>query len=145
MLDAAVGLAATHERLEASDQDARFDGLDHIVVRAELEAQHMIDIAVAGGQHEDGGRAGLANFAADRKAVAPGQAHVEHDQIGFLALDPFDAAVAPMLDADPKAVALEIGADEVCQAHVVLDEHDQRMLGGIHGDECRHQYNRFQG
>ena len=66
----------------AAHQLAQPERLGQVVVGAELEADDLVDLVVAGGQDEDGHlRAGRAEPAEDLEAVHARQAHVEHDEV----------------------------------------------------------------
>ena len=77
---AAVG-AAQH-RLHPRDELGGRERLGEVVVGAELEAEHAVDLAVAGGEEDHRDRRRLAEPAAHLEPVDVGQADVEHDQSG---------------------------------------------------------------
>ena len=56
-----LALRAPQDRLHAQEQLAHAEGLDDVVVGAELEADHAIDLLALGREHDDlrvAGRAG---------------------------------------------------------------------------------------
>jgi hypothetical protein len=67
--------------LHARHQFARLEGLGHVVVGAQLQAHHAVHHLAAGGEHDDGNVAFLADLAAQRKAVHLGQHHVEDGRV----------------------------------------------------------------
>ena len=81
-----VAVGPPQERLDPAHQLAQAERLGQVVVRAELEADDLVDLVVAGGQDEDRRlRAGGAQPAQDLEAVDAGQPDVEHDEVGRLA------------------------------------------------------------
>ena len=59
---------------DSREQDPRLDRLDDVVVGAELQAQHVIDVVVARREYQNRGwRTSGPQLLADRKPVLPGQ------------------------------------------------------------------------
>ena len=81
LLDA--GGAAQHG-LDAREQLAHGEGLDDVVVGAELEADDAVDGIALGGEHENGKLALFANAFENLHAAHAGHHHVEHDDFKFL-------------------------------------------------------------
>jgi len=73
------------------------------------------------------------HFAAHRETVATWQSQIEHHQIRLLALHSLEHTIAAVLDGYSKTVVLEVGTNELGQALIVLDEHDERKRHGTHG------------
>jgi hypothetical protein len=86
--DLALGLGAVRaaqHRPHPQGQLAHAERLDHVVVRADLEADDPIDLGVLGRAHHDRQLAGalvLAQPAAHLGAREVGQHQVQHDDVG---------------------------------------------------------------
>ena len=77
-----VGLTeAAVDRLDAGDDLLGVKRLDHIVVRAELETEHLVKGLPFCGEHDHRNVGFLADFTADLPAVEAGQHHVEQHKI----------------------------------------------------------------
>ena len=77
-----VAVGAPQQRLDPAHQLAQPERLGQVVVGAELEADDLVDLVVAGGQDEDRRlRPGRAQPAEDLEAVHARQAHVEDDEV----------------------------------------------------------------
>ena len=111
--------------MNACDQHARLDRLDDVVIRAELEADDVVDVVVARGDDEDRQIRGGAQLLAHGEAVAARQPEVEHHEVRHFALQVLDDAIAAVLDGDPEAVALQISAHQLCEAQIVFDQQDE--------------------
>ncbi len=85
-------LVAARDGVDPGDQLAEAERLDHVVVGAELEADHLVDLLPARRDHDDRHVRALAQPAADRVAVRVGQAQVEEDDVG----GPAASASAPV-------------------------------------------------
>jgi hypothetical protein len=80
-------------------------------------------------RHEDHGQlleAGLAANAVDEiESRAPGQADVEHGEVGLLVEQDLPGVVAVVRRDDAKAVRAERDVEELDDARVVLDHEDR--------------------
>ena len=72
---------------DAGDQLARGERLGDVVVGADLEPDHLVDLAVLGGQHDDRHLRLGPHRAADLGAGQAGQHQVEQDQVGTGAVE----------------------------------------------------------
>ena len=80
-----VAVGAPEQRLDPAHQLAQPERLRQVVVRAELEADDLVDLVVAGGQDQHRRlRAGGPEAAEDLEAVDAGQPDVEHDEVRCL-------------------------------------------------------------
>ena len=120
------GAAAPEQRADAGEQHPRLHRLDDIVVGTELQAQHVIDVAVAGRQNENGVGVTQPQLPTDGEPVLPGQAEIQNDEVRRLALHLGEDLVATARDVDSEAVAFEVAAHELRQAQIVLDEQNRR-------------------
>ena len=72
---------------DARQELAEPERLDHVVVGAELEQDHAVDLVAARGDHDDGHLGPLAEQAADVLAVHVGQAEVEEHEVALVRLE----------------------------------------------------------
>ena len=127
----AVGSRAAKNRLHAGDELARVERLRQVVVGADLEADDLVDVLVARGEHQDRHLGAAAQTAADLDPVDVGQHQVEDDQRRLLALG-FRQRVLPGLgNVHVVARVLEVERDERRDRGFVLDdEHFLRCVQG---------------
>ena len=78
----AAGPTAAQDRAHPGGQLGRGEGLHHVVVGAELEAEHPVGLAAPGGDQDDGHVARAADGGQDVEAVLGGEHDVEDDQVG---------------------------------------------------------------
>src|SRR5262249_10580117 len=76
----AVELAAAQLGAHAAEQLAYREGLGHVVVGADLEPDHLVDLGVLGGEDDDRHGAAGAHVAADVEAARPRHHDVEDQQ-----------------------------------------------------------------
>src|SRR5262249_19670419 len=97
--------------------------LGDVVVGAELERQHLVALLAAGGEREHGhGPPLLAQGAQDVQAVAVGEHHVEHDEVGVPGAREVEAAPRGLGDVDGVALELEVCAQAGAEVAVFDDE-----------------------
>ena len=72
---------------DPGDELARAERLGQVVVGAELEAEQLVELVVARGEHDDRDGRVAAQLAGDVEAVEPGQAEVEDDEVGVALAD----------------------------------------------------------
>ena len=96
-----------HDHADAGHQLARGERLDHVVVRAAVEARQLVVLLAPGGEHEHGGVPQRAQLPADGKAVHVGQHHVEND--GVVGVFPAQAEGLPPAEGAVGAVTLVPG------------------------------------
>jgi hypothetical protein len=116
--------AALEDGADPGHDFARGEGLHDIIVAAELEAEHPVDLVVARGEEEDRQVALRAQPAADFEAVHPRHVDVEHDEIGPVALDRLERrlAVAGLAGLHPRLAERE--GEQLADMGVVVDEED---------------------
>ena len=83
----ALGTGPPQDRSDAGDELVGREGLDDVVVGADLEPDDAIDLVVAGGQEQHGDVRALPEPTADLEAVEVGQADVEHGEHRVVLLD----------------------------------------------------------
>ena len=131
----AVGRRAAQDRAHARDELARVERLRHVVVGADLEADDLVDVLVARGQHQHRQVAGLPDALADLDAVDVGQHQVEDDERRLLRLDELQRLGAARGRADVVAGVLQVRGDERRDRRLVLD--DQHRLRLRRHRRCR--------
>ena len=113
------------ERADAQHDLAHDEGLDDIVVGADLEAQDAVLGLALGGQHEDadvGERGVGADLLADLVAGRVGQVQIEQDDIGRLRADRREALGAARGPVDRVARGLEVELEEPRDVALVFDD-----------------------
>ena len=131
----AAGLAAVldaaQDRPHAGDELAGRERLRDVVVGAELEAEHAVDLAVARREHEDReiGVGSAAHSAAHLHAVDRArQPDVEDREHRLLVADQRPAPArrpAAWIDAEPRIAEVEI--EQIGDVGIVLDDHDRLL------------------
>ena len=97
--------------------------LGDVVVGAQLEAEHAVDLAVAGGEEQHRHVLVGADAAAHLEAVDVGQADVEHHQHRPVLLDQLEAALAGAGLQHAEAGVAQVHVEQVGDVRVVLDDH----------------------
>jgi hypothetical protein len=130
---------APEEGPHPRDQLFRAEGLDHVVVRSHLEADHPVRLVPPRGQHHDGhGARALvpARLGAKGQSVEAGELHVEDQEIVGGVAEPLEGGPAVPHRLDREALALEVVRDELHDVGVVLD--DQRATTHFPKDTGNH-------
>ena len=125
----AVERRAAEDALHARDELAGVEGLRQVVVGADLEPDDLVDILVAGGQHQDRHVRSLAHAAADLDAVHVGQVEIEDDQRRHLGGDRVQRRAARSDRLHDVAGVLQIERDERGDRRLVLDDEDRLRSG----------------
>ena len=113
------GAAAQH-RLDAGHDLFGVEGLDHVVVCAQLEAQHLIEGLALGRQHHDRGVAQLADAAADLEAVHPGHHDVQQHHVGLELVELFKALFAVVGRRDLIALLGQVEPQQLADVGIVV-------------------------
>eukprot|EP01132_Coremiostelium_polycephalum_P019996 gene19995-biopygen11032 len=113
--------AAPQQGLDACQQQAWTHGFAHVIVGAHVQAQHLVHVVGARGQHQDHPVVALAHLAANAQAVFTGQHQVEDHQVRLLGDDPRRREGAIAFHRHPQAVALQVVTGQLGQSLVVLD------------------------
>ena len=119
-----AGARPAQHRLDARHQLARAERLGQVVVGADREADDLVDLLGAGGQHQDVGVRELADPPADLQAVDAGQHQVEDDQVRARVAGQREGGRAVAGRQDVVAVAFEVALDELDQVLLVVDDED---------------------
>src|SRR5215510_11264051 len=121
--------AAAQERAHPGQELLEGEGLGEVVVRAHVESGHLVGHAVPRGEDEHGGGdPAPAHGAQDGEAVAPGQHHVEDDQIvGRAGRDEVERGLAVARHLDGVALLLQALPDETGHLSLVLGHQDAHV------------------
>ncbi|MNR25185.1 hypothetical protein D3C85_1423190 [compost metagenome] len=125
-------LAASQQRLDARQQQARAHRFAHVVVGAQVEAEDLVGIVAARGEHQDRAVITIADLAANAQAVFTGQHQVEDHQVRLFLDDARRRQGAVALDRHAQAIGFQVVAGQFGQTLVVL--HNQYLPGFLlHG------------
>jgi hypothetical protein len=125
---------APQQRAHATAELADRERLRDVVVRAQLEPEHLVELVVAGGEHDDRHRALGAEPLADLEPVELRQHQVEHDEVDVLLREPRQRLLAVARVHDAEALALEREGEQLLHRVLVVDEQDGGGVG--HVREC---------
>src|SRR5581483_3139222 len=118
-------LRATEQRAHAGAELSDRERLRDVVVGAELEPDHLVELVVAGGEHDDRHRARRAQPTAYLEPVEPRQHDVEDDEVDV----PVAEAALRLLSVASLdisvPVALEREAENPTDGLFVVDEQDR--------------------
>ena len=128
-----LGLRPPQHRLDPRDELARAERFRHVVVCAQLQAEHTVDLLVARREHDHRRLGAGADLSADLEAVDAGEPDVEHHEAERVPLELHQAILAAAHPHHPVAVALQVGAHQVADVEVVFDDED----GAVHAPPRR--------
>jgi hypothetical protein len=125
--------ASPHDRADARDQLADAERLRQIIVGAALEAEHLVGLAVARGQHQDRRllvRTLGAHGAAQTDPVETGQHHIQDQQIESGRARPIErlASVTRLVDIESRQ--LEMQPQQLANRVFVFHDEDAAAGGG---------------
>src|SRR5882762_9052015 len=123
----ARGLIAAQHGADAGEQLARTEGLNDVVVGAELEAHYPVGLVVLAGDDDDRGRALLADLARKLHAVLSGKAQVEHHQVDSVLAQRLRHFRPVRHGGDSQVVPTEIIANQLADRRVVVDGKNVRV------------------
>jgi hypothetical protein len=115
------GAWAAPHRADPRDQLPRGERLGQVVVGADPQADELVDLLGAGGQHDDVGVAEGADAPARLDAVHPGQHEVQHDHLRLEGLGQRDRLLAVAGRGDLEAFAFQVAGDQPYQRRLVVD------------------------
>ena len=121
-----------HARAELADRERLRD----VVVRAELEADHLVELVVAGRQHDDRHRARRAQPLAHLEPVEPRQHDVEHDEVDRRVGETAQRLLAVGRLHDRVPVLLEREREHLADGVLVVDEQDRGSRFGHRRSAC---------
>ena len=118
------GLAAAQHRLDAGHHFLGVKGLDHVIVGAQLQAQHLVKGLALGGEHHHRGIARLADAAAHFQAVHPGHHHIQQHHVGLDLVELFQALLAVAGRGDLIALLGQVQAQQLTDVGVIIHHKD---------------------
>jgi hypothetical protein len=119
---------AAEKRADAAAELADRERLRDVVVRPELEAEDLVELVVAGREHDDRHRALGTEPLAHLEPVELGQHQIEHDQVDVLLPEPLQRLLAVTRVHDPESLALERIGEQFLNRVLVVYEEDRRGL-----------------
>ncbi len=126
----AVRLAAqrcpAEERPDAAPELTNGEGLRDVVVRPQLEADHLVQLVVSGREHDDRHGALGAQPPAHLEPVELREHEVEDDEVDPLRSEPLERLLAVPRLHDAEAVPLERIGEELLHGVLVVDKEDGR-------------------
>ena len=120
-------------RLHPAAELADAERLGDVVVGADLEAEDLVDLVVAGGQHDDRNLAPGAEPAADLDPVEARHHHVEDDEVEALRGEQVERLAAVACDHDLIALLAKRIRKKRLDRLLVVDEQDASRGFG-HGE-----------
>ena len=123
--------AAPQDGADPSGELARGEGLDDVVVRAELEPEHAIDLLTPGGEHHDRDVRLPADLPRQITPVAVGKHHVEQDEVRRLASERLARACERGCHLGFEPVTLEALRQWFRDGRFVLDQEDPGPHGSM--------------
>ena len=122
-----VAVGPPEQRLDPAQQLAQPERLGQVVVRAELQADDLVDLLVAGGEHQHRRlRAGRAQPAQDLEAVHARQPDVEQDRgPAPISGRDLEALLAGAGEGDLVALLLQGVLDPARDGVLVFDDQDR--------------------
>ena len=123
-----LGVGAAQQGAHAGHELTRREGLDEVVVGAQLQADDaVLDLALCG-QHDDRHAGGLADGATDALAGELGQHEVKDHEVKGVLLELLDGALAVADAAHDVALALEVGSHGVADCLLVLNKQNLLLI-----------------
>ena len=105
------------------------EGLGDVIVRPHLKAGYLVLQLALGGEHDDGGLAGLPDLLADCPAVHAGQHDVQHHQIRLELVEFLQPRQSVPGDLALHLLLFQIDAQQVGNILVIF--HDQYFSGHV--------------
>ena len=126
------GAGAAQNGLDAGDDLARAERLDDVIVRAHFEPQNAVDFLAAGGQHDDGELAVLANGLTDLHAGHAGHHLIQQHQIVMLLLNHVQRLPAVVGGVVQKILVIQIEGERLMNDGIIVA--NQNTYRFAHGD-----------
>src|SRR5512140_2165235 len=121
---ARIELAPAEQRPNPRHQLGYGERLAHVVVRADLQPENTVELAVFRRQHQDRHRAFISQSPADLDSGEPRQHQVEDEQIVRPRTGLLERSVAVVDRLDLEALGLQRVLDRLGDCRLVLDDQD---------------------
>ena len=119
-------------RLDASDEFARAERFRDVVVRADREADELVDLLGPRRQHDDVDVRLGSQLPQHLQAIETRHRHIEQDQIGMMFPDDAERLVSVGGLHDLEAFRFEVSAQDVTDMGLVVGHDDARPRGCVH-------------
>jgi len=123
-----LGVAASQQGVDASDQLTRIDRLDHVIIRPHLEAIDEQIYVAAGIDQQDGQVTEQPQLGAGSKTVRLGVAYIEDDHI-VLAVFDADDRIEDIVNRGDDVVRLFKDDMEECGGSPITGRHQDTLAG----------------
>jgi hypothetical protein len=134
-------LAKSTDRLHAAAELPHREGLGDVVVRAQLEPEHLVELLGLGREHDDRDRALRAQLPAHVEAVHLREHHVEHDEVELTLLEALQRLPPGGRGNHFVPLLAERIGEERLDGLLVVDQKDPRRftrhLPGLNNRKCR--------
>ena len=115
---------AAQNRLDAGEQLAQVERLGDVVVRADLEADDLVDGVPPAGHDDQAAVPVLAQLTRDREAVLAGQAEIQQDERRRIGRHQGEQRAPVVHLRDPVAVDLQIACKQLGDVDFVVENGD---------------------
>src|SRR5258705_10211507 len=96
-----LGPRAAQQGMNARDELAHAKGFGHVIVRAGVKSDDLVDLLAFGGKHQNrNANLFAAELLADFEAAGAGKHHVEDHEGGLSAADGVDGLIAARANSD---------------------------------------------
>jgi hypothetical protein len=123
-----ASVGAPEDRLDPGNHFAGVERLGHVVVRTQAQCEQLVGVVDAGGEHEHGHVAVPVQLPEDLEAVETRQHEVEDHQVGSLLAGEGERLQAVTGGHDVQTVTLQVRAEDVHDARLIVDDKHQRHL-----------------
>ena len=118
-------LGPAEQRPDPRRQLAQAERLGHVVVGAELEPDHLVQLGILGREHHDRHARLGADDPADLDPRQLGEHQVEQDEVGTFGPEPGQGLATVGRRDDPESVGLERVDQRLAQGRLVVDDEDR--------------------
>ena len=116
--------ASAQDSLDARNDLLGLKRLRHVIVRAELQTEHLVERLALGREHDDRLFGRLADLAADLPAVEAGQHDIQQHQIRLLFMEALQRGLAVVENDGLISVLFQIQPQQLADIGIVVDDHD---------------------
>jgi hypothetical protein len=124
--------ASSENGFDPQDKFSRTKRFRHVIVGAQFEANHTIDLLTASRQHEDwytSGRGLLPKSTADLEAIHIRKHHVENDKVRQLFLNQLQSRATGGCSLNFEASVTQVVADQPDDVGIIIHDQDAFHAG----------------